>query len=76
MTEFTPSCDLILTGETVSSTESYSSCGSITAGPDFQIVAPGDVELRAATFTVMRNGFSIGMGASFTAEIDPALAGP
>jgi len=41
------SSDLVLDNRTVSSTEVFESCGALTVGPDFQVLAPGDVTLRA-----------------------------
>jgi hypothetical protein len=67
---------LELTGATVTTSVLYEGCPSITAGPDFTIASPGAVTFRAAEWIALRNGFSVGSGARFTAQIDPSLVSP
>jgi hypothetical protein len=74
---FTIGClPLTLSNQTVTTTQSYASCGTLTVGPAFRVAAPGDVTCRAALRVVLTNGFSIGPGATFTAGLDLSLAGP
>ncbi len=63
--------DLVLSGETVTSTVVYQACNSITAGAGFQILTPGDVTLRAGSLVGFSSGFSVGAGATLGVEIAP-----
>ncbi len=65
--------DLVLQNQSVTTTQVYEACDSITAGPSFSIVSPANVTFRAGQSIVLRNGFSVGSGASFAAEIDPSV---
>lgn len=66
--------DLLLTGQTVSTTESFLATQTITAGDGFAVVSPGDVTFQAGTRVVLQDGFSVGPGASFTAIAGTAPA--
>jgi hypothetical protein len=68
------SCTVTLSGQTVTTTETYTSCDTLTLGPAFRVATPGDVTARAAVRVVLTNGFSVGSGATFHAGIDPSLA--
>jgi hypothetical protein len=68
------SCTVALSGQTVTTTETYTACDTLTAGPAFRVAVPGNVTLRAAVRVVLANGFSVGPGAAFRAGIDPSLA--
>jgi M6 family metalloprotease-like protein len=68
-------CDLVLENQTVSTAVIYESCDTIAAGLSFDVAAPGDLTLRAATQVTLRNGFSVGLGARLTVALDPSLAG-
>jgi len=68
--------DLVLTGETWTTTKVYEACNSITAGPSFTITATGDVTFKARNLIVLRNGFSAQAGATFTADLDPTAGAP
>jgi hypothetical protein len=71
----TTSCDPVTVSNlTVTTTETYTACGTLTLGPAFRVAAPGDVTVRAAVRVVLTNGFSVGPGATFHAGIDPSLA--
>jgi hypothetical protein len=59
--------DLLLTGQTVSTTEAFLATQTITVGDGFAVVSTGDVTLHAGTRVVLQDGFSVGPGASFTA---------
>ncbi|HSL83931.1 MAG TPA: hypothetical protein VLF66_14245, partial [Thermoanaerobaculia bacterium] len=73
MTEIRPcgGSPLVLTDQTVETTETFESCASIEAGPGFSIVDPGNVTLWATERVVLRDGFSVGSGASLTVAIEP-----
>ena len=62
-----------LSNQTITTTEIFTSCASLTAGPAFRVASPGDVTLRAATRVTLTNGFSVGPGAGFSAGIDSLL---
>jgi len=63
-----------LSNQTITTTETYTSCDTLTVGPAFRVEAPGDVTCRSAVRVVLTNGFSVGPGATFRAGIDPSLA--
>ena len=60
---------------TVSDSRVEQACLTVTAGP-YSVVAPGNVTFLAGRRITLRNGFSVGSGAAFTAAIDPVLALP
>ena len=51
----------------------FRACATITAGPAFTVQPTGDLTFRAGSTIVLEDGFSVGSGGSFTAEIDPNL---
>ena len=63
-----------LSNQTITTTQTYTSCDTLTAGPAFRVEAPGVVTCRSAVRVVLTNGFSVGSGATFKAGIDPSLA--
>jgi hypothetical protein len=63
-----------LSGQTVTTTETFGACDTLTAGPSFAINSPGNVLFEAGNMIIFKNGFSVGSGASFAALLDPALA--
>jgi len=67
--------ELILTNRTISDTKTFEACETIKAGPDFEVLETGDVTLRAGNEIVWHEGFSIRVGASFVAVIDPNVTG-
>lgn len=67
--------NLILENETVSGYRYYLIAGTITAGPNYTIIYPGDVTLVAGQQILLRPGFSVRAGALFHAVIDPSLSG-
>jgi hypothetical protein len=72
---FTGGCTAVtLSSQTITTTETFTSCSTITAGPAFRVASPGDVTFHAATSVILTNGFSVGPGATFTAGLDPSLA--
>jgi 6-phosphogluconolactonase (cycloisomerase 2 family) len=59
---------LDLSGVTVSSTEMYEACDTLTADT-FTIESTGNVSFRAGNLIVLEDGFSVASGGEFTAEI-------
>ena len=68
--------DLVLTGQTVSTTEIFESCGDLTVGPDFHVAAPADVTLRAAGGVGFENVVSVESGAVLRVEPGADLGPP
>ena len=67
-----PDTDLFLEDWLIDMTEVFEACNSITAGPNFRIVAPGgDVTLRTGNTVVLANGVSVDSGARLTIQLDP-----
>jgi hypothetical protein len=69
-------CTVSLANQTISTTQLYASCGTISAGTGWRVAVPGVVGFRAATRVGLANGFSVGIGAVFSAALDPSLAQP
>ncbi len=59
--------DLILESQTISTTEIFEACQSITAGPSFAVAGGGDVTFQAGSTIVLKDGFSVAEGAAFAA---------
>ncbi len=59
----------VLSGETVDTTAGYQACDTITAGDGYQVLAPGDLTLRAGNRVQLTSGFSVGSGAALKVEI-------
>lgn len=58
-----------VSGQTVSTTETFEACETLTAG-NFTVEAPnGDVTFRAGEKIVLKDGFAVESGTSFRAEI-------
>jgi glucose/arabinose dehydrogenase len=66
---------LVLDSQTVSDTRTEEACRTLTAGP-YAVTSPGEVTFRAGETVILRDGFSVGAGAGFMAEVDPLLALP
>jgi YD repeat-containing protein len=66
---------LVLENQTVTTTETFTSCADLQAGNGFAVESPGDVRFEAVGKIVLTDGFSVGSGASFVAatldEIPP-----
>ena len=63
--------DLVLANDTVSTTESFEACGSITVGPSYLIQATGDVTLQAQSTITFTDGFVVDQGATLRALTAP-----
>ncbi|HXV62485.1 MAG TPA: hypothetical protein VEK15_17425 [Vicinamibacteria bacterium] len=66
-----PFVDLVLSNAVVTTTELFEASNSITAGPSFATEFAGAVTFHAGNAIVLANGFSVGPGATFTAELGP-----
>ena len=64
-----------LSGMTVTTTETYEACNSITAS-DFSIVAPGNATFRAGTGITLGEGFVVEAGCEFAAMIETPAGCP
>jgi hypothetical protein len=62
--------DLVLTNQTINTTEVFEAINSITAGPNFTIVSPGDVTFRAGKVIRLVPGFTAAKGSQIRASID------
>jgi hypothetical protein len=67
-------CAVTLANQTAAGAQTYTSCGTLTAGPAFAISASGNVTFDAAVGVMLANGFSVAEGATFKARLDPSLA--
>ncbi len=67
------SATLDLSSQTVTTTETFGACDTLTAGSGFAVVSPGNVTFVAGNRIILDNGFSVGSGAVFTAQLDSAL---
>jgi hypothetical protein len=62
-----------LTGWTISTTEVFEACFTITAGPGFVVEGPsGSVVFKARDTFILRDGFRVESGGTFHAIRDPA----
>lgn len=66
-------CDLELSAQTVTSTETHSACLSIIAGPSFEMTNTADVQLRAGDSIGVLSEFYVESGATLLVTIDPLL---
>lgn len=64
-----PDDDLVLTDQTVSGTETFEACISITAGPSFLVDSTGNATFQAGSRIILRDGFSVASGGRFKAVI-------
>ena len=52
--------------------QTFGSCGDVTMGPAFQVIAPGgDVTVKSAGRIVLKNGVTVESGASLKLVLDP-----
>jgi RHS repeat-associated protein len=65
--------DLVIANQTIDQFQVHIACNSITLGPNVNIVAPGDVDLRAGGSVALLDNVSVGTGASLTVANDPSL---
>jgi hypothetical protein len=67
------SCDIVLTDETVTGSEEWEACGSISAGPTFLVDSSGDARIIAGSAVVLRNGFTVESNGRLELSTDPTL---
>jgi hypothetical protein len=60
----------------VDATHLFEACTTIMAGNGLEVTGSADVTLRAGQSVVLTNGFSLGVGASLTVDIDPGVGSP
>ena len=65
--------DVTLSHDIVTSSEVVEACRSITVGPDFAVLFPGELTLRAGLFVTAGDGLAVGPGASLALIVDPSL---
>lgn len=62
-----PLCeDLVISGLTISTAQSFSTCGTLSAGPDVHVTGTGALTLTAGR-VVLGDGFSVAQGGRLTA---------
>lgn len=66
--------NLILENQTISGTQEFVGCFTITARNGFIVGATGDVTFRAGNSVTLAGGFSVATGGRFEVTIDPTLA--
>ncbi|HZD03854.1 MAG TPA: hypothetical protein VE173_03020, partial [Longimicrobiales bacterium] len=68
-------CGLVTSvfGTTDTGTKTYTSCGTVQAGPSYTVGATGNVTLTAGHEVILKNGFSVASGGRLTAGVDPSL---
>lgn len=64
---------VVIPMQTVSSTESYEACDTLSAVDGFEVTATGDMTFLAGRRIVLGDGFVVRSGASFRAVVDPLL---
>jgi uncharacterized protein YkwD len=64
--DYPAAADLDLSAETVTTTESFTACDTLTAGDGFHVAATGDATFTARTI-VLTDGFSVAAGGTFRA---------
>lgn len=67
---------LYLIDETVSGSEAFAACGTLTAGAETRVTASGDLTLASGSRVVLTDGFSVAAGGTLTVTLDPSLATP
>lgn len=66
-----PPANLTLTNETISGTEEFEACDTLTAETNVVVTGTGDATFRSGRLIVLNDGFSVQAGGAFTATIDP-----
>ena len=64
---------LAIDSESITTSQTFEACTSLTIGPGVEILSPADVVLRAGQSVEFVAEVSVATGASLTVEIDPAL---
>ncbi|HSF17945.1 MAG TPA: hypothetical protein VLK65_20575 [Vicinamibacteria bacterium] len=63
--------NMTLDNDVVTTDQLHWACDTITAGPNYHIMAPASVTFRTGHLIALANGFSVESGASFTTQYDP-----
>lgn len=70
---FPAASNLDLPQQTVSTTETFQACDTVSATSGFEVTATGDVTFHAGSLVVLGDGFSVASGGTFRAIVDPTL---
>jgi hypothetical protein len=62
---------LDLADQVVTTEQTFRACETLTAGQDFEVAPQGSVTFRAGKNIVLKSGFSVTAGGTFTAAIGP-----
>ncbi len=62
-----------VSGTTDMGTKTYTSCGTVQAGPNYTVGSTGDVTLEGGHRVVLSGGFSVLSGGRLTVGVDPGL---
>lgn len=65
--------DLVLASQTITDTREFVACHTITASNGFVVGSTGNVVFRAGSSITLAGGFSVAVGGTFAATIDPTL---
>lgn len=60
--------NLDLTAQTITGTQTFEACDTLSAGSGFEVSGTGDVTFRAGNRVVLGDGFSVASGGSLTVE--------
>ena len=71
--DHTPMTDIVLSDDTISTTQVFDACNTITVGPNWAVVAPGNVTLRSGLAVILRPGVVVGLDARLAVVVDPSL---
>jgi hypothetical protein len=66
--------DLVLANQTISGTQEFLACLTITAGDGVVVATTGNATLRAGTSVTLAGGFTVAAGGALAVVIDPTLA--
>jgi len=70
---FPATSNLDVPQQTVSTSETFQACDTVSATAGFEVTATGDVTFHAGRRIVLGDGFSVASGGSFTAIVDSTL---
>jgi uncharacterized protein YkwD len=70
---FPATSNLNVPQQTVSTTETFQACDTVSATSGFEVAATGDVTFQAGRRIVLGDGFSVASGGTFRAVVDSTL---